>query len=130
MNTRHSLQESRQRGTRGLKASSQRLGRSCAMWPGILMTDDEVAIRVAGLELDDGGGAAMTDHAARPHVLPNGERPAVAIEENDVDREAHAEGMDGATAQNEKRPPLGRPPAKGKPARPEPPRVSHHQART
>ena len=63
------------------------------------------------------------DHAARPDAPPDGDRPAMAIEENHVDREAHAEGVDRAAARKEKRPAVRRLAPPGEPSEPRPPRL-------
>ena len=87
-----------------------------------------MTVRVAGCGFDDGGGAAMGHYAAGRNVAPDGYRPAIAIEEHDVDGEAHPEGVNRAAAREEERPAVRRLTPAGEPAEPGPPRLGHNNA--
>jgi len=57
-----------------------------------------VTVGGAGAHFDDGGGSVAADNATGLHGTPDLDRPPVAIKEDDVDREAHAEGVNRAAA--------------------------------
>ena len=85
-----------------------------------------MTVSVAGTHLDDRGRGAADDDSPRPDVPPHLDRPAPAIEKDDVDGKAHAEGMNRATARKQKRAAIGRTPSPGEPAQPDPERIRNH----
>jgi len=55
---------------------------------------NEVTVGVAGFSFDDSDSFVVADYPAGFDAAPDGDGPAVAVEEDDVDGEAHAEGVD------------------------------------
>src|SRR5438874_11161213 len=53
------------------------------------------AIALARVQLEDGARAATGSRASRPESWPHGKHPEVLVEEQDIDREAHEERVDG-----------------------------------
>jgi len=49
-------------------------------------------------QLQHGGGAAIGGKVARRYAGSHRDRPAVAVEEDEVERESHAEGVDAGAA--------------------------------
>src|SRR5688572_8008098 len=91
---------------------------------------NEVTVGGADAHFDDGGGVAAADDAARLHGAPDRDRPAVPIQKDDIDREAHAEGVDRAAARKQERPALRRPLPERQPTPPRPPRIRNHEPHT
>jgi hypothetical protein len=57
----------------------------------------------------------MADEAARPHVAMDRERCAALVEEDEVEREAHAEGVDAGAAGDQQAGPGPLAPEEGEP---------------
>jgi hypothetical protein len=72
-----------------------------------------------GGKLEHGGGAGVADEAARAHVAVDGERRAALVEEDEVEREAHAEGVDAGATGNQQADSGPLTPEQGEPQQPD-----------